>query len=238
MIQLRTKETPPRANDFARELAGLTKRLMQRDFDDEPGRIVLLVGAAPKVGCSTMARALALLAARQAKRGVWLLDLDFWTNGQAASFAAASDSVGALSPPRDGVLNGQAFWRLASQTGETAPRLLTYSQVGERPLFVSRFASERLASSDDIQIQPTSSYWVQARAMADLIIVDSPCFTASRAGLALSSQADLSLVVVSPDLPLASDALVTRDEIQARGGRVAGLLFNRAQNGAQTRRVA
>lgn len=235
MIGMKEK---PRSSDFGRELSGLTQRLLQRDSADEPGRIVLLMGAAPGVGCSTMARALALLAARKASRGVWLIDLDFWGNVQAAAFTAASKSVGALGDPRDGRLNGQAFWRLGSQTGEIPPRLLTYRQVGERPLFVSRFASEGLSQSEDIQIAAAPAYWSQARAMTDLIVIDSPCLTASRAGLILCGQADVSLMVVSPDLSLASDALVTRDEIQARGGRMAGLIFNRARSSAQKRRVA
>jgi Mrp family chromosome partitioning ATPase len=228
---------PP--NIFAAELANLTRRLMQRDGDNEPGRLLLLMGAGPKVGASTMARAIALLAARSAKRGVWLIDLDFWTNGQAEIFQAGSKTFGELGPAKDAVLKGEAFWRLSSQADDRPRRLLTYSRVGQRALFISRFANEGLAPTDDVRILATPAYWSHARTISDLIIVDSPCLTASRAGLALSAQADVTLLVVAPDRASAADAVSARDEIQARGGRAAGVIFNRAVGGgAASRRVA
>jgi Mrp family chromosome partitioning ATPase len=223
---------------FARELTTLTRRLMSRDAG-EPGRVVLFLGAARGAGCSTMARAVALIASTMAARGVWLIDLDFWRNRQHELFAAQAPRLGELGPAKDGAIQGQTFWRVTPDDSAQPRRLLHLHQIGDKALFVSRFRSDLLGPDEKLQVAPSPAYWDKARTMADLVVIDAPSLAASRAALAVGGQADASILVLAPDVGDAADAYAAKDEIEARGGRAAGFIFNRAHPGAsRTQRVA
>jgi hypothetical protein len=217
MVDLRPQLRPVLAAAL-REMSGRTH-----------GVVLQIVASRKGDGVSTVARSLALAAAETAARGVWLIDLDLWSNAQFEAFAAAH-MVQAFGPPgsaRDANLNAPPFWRAA---GATDPRhLVTLHRIGQTRLFVSRCRVESVHPGDRLQIAPAPDYWSAARRAADLVVIDTPCAERSKVGLATAALADGVILVVDAESADVSDAVALRDEILAQGGRILGVFVNRAR---------
>lgn len=198
------------------------------------GRVVQITAARRGEGTSTVARELALYAARRAGRSVWLVDLDLMAAPQHAAITERSARYGPLSDPAQASPDGSMFFTVQPQAqtsaGEVWPdaSYLAAYRVGSARWWVTRFQRERLAPGQGVHVLPSSRYWDSLRSVVDLVIVDGPSPERSRAALTVTPFMDQTVLVVAADQPDASAPAQLRDAIAAAGGDVAGLFFNRA----------
>ena len=187
------------------------------------GAAVMFLGARRGDGVSAIARNFAHLSASRAARSVWLLDLDFFTNGQ---FEALEGSSGRFGGPFDMTFGRAPFWK-ASPRAEDGSQgqgaLVSYSTLTEK-LFVSRFNKNALRPAQKLQVTPAPDYWRAVRHSIDMTVVDAPPLEQSRAGLALVSDMDGVVLVIDNDNGDVRDAIEMRDEVTARGGRCLGIV--------------
>lgn len=233
--------------DLTQELAGLAQAAMAHvDAGDTAARMMVFTSARTGSGTSTVAREFARLAARKAKRGVMLVDLDFFANGQLLAFSMPDmqQLYGPIGSAVSASPEGFAFWRIApalvQPDGQAveAGRYLTVHQVGKAPLWVTRFHHEALRRDQRIQIVHNKPYWDLMRGAADLIVIDAPPYERSRAGLTLARAADELVIVVDADMQ--DDPLIAqmRDDIKNRGLVCSGVIVNRAPAASRRMREA
>lgn len=207
-------------------LSGVLRQLGGRPH----GLVVQIMSARTGEGASSVARGLALLAAETAARGVWLVDLDLWANGQFDAFARAKlgQHVGIPGPAREASLGVAPFWRAAGSAD--LKHLVTLHRVGDTRLFVSRCRVESVRPGERLQIAQAPAYWSAARQAADLVVVDAPPVSRSKAGLATAAAADGVILVVDAENGDVGEATALRDEVAALGARLLGVFVNRARN--------
>lgn len=197
------------------------------------GRLLLFVSALSEEGTSTVAREYARLAAVRARRPVWLIDGDLDQPGQQEAVAAAPDRFGSLSKPAMASPDGSCFFDLhppaKSRDGRLVPpaRLLTARACLGGRLWVSRFAAEQMRVGQRVEASPDPSYWSALRPHAETIVVDCPAAERSDAALVLAPLADAVILVVAAESTGAGAASALRQEIEAVGGRMAGVVLNR-----------
>lgn len=197
------------------------------------GRVVQITAARRGEGASTVARELALFAARRAGRSVWLVDLDLLAAPQHAVIADGGVRYGALSEPSQASPDGSMFFTVqpAAQTpaGEVWPdaSYLAAYRVGSARWWVTRFLRERLGQGQGVHVLTTGRYWDSLRNVVDLVIVDGPSPERSRAALAVVPFMDQIVMVVAADQPDIGAPARLRDAVTAAGGDVTGLFFNR-----------
>ena len=105
--------------------------------------------------------------------------------------------------------------------------LFTAHRVGETRLMVTQFDASRLKTGYGVRIKTQPAYWQAVRAATDWAVVDAPALELAGAGLAIASQMDKIVIVVRADDTTPQDVEATRREIEAHGGRVAGVVLNR-----------
>ena len=198
------------------------------------GRVVQLVGARRGVGTSTVARELALTAARHPGASVWLVDLDVLASPQCAALAADPERYGVLGPPSAATPDGSMFLTVQPPVAGPDGRVVTDAnflaahQVGDARWWVTRFLREHMRGGQGVHILPRHDYWDGLRKHADLIIVDCPSIDRSQAALTVAPAMDEIIIVVAADDPDVRAPAMLRDSLTASGGEVAGIFFNRA----------
>ncbi|RZJ19484.1 MAG: hfsB [Brevundimonas sp.] len=217
--------------DLTSEMAGLWAALGPAPA--HRGRVVAFVAANTGEGVSTVAREYARLAAVRARKPVWLIDGDLAQQGQLEAVAAEADRFGALSKPARASPDGSAFFAVTPPVviadGRRVPdaRLLTARSCLGGRLWVSRFAVERLRSGQRAEALPDPRYWDALRKHADTVVIDVPAADRNDMALTLAPYVDFLLLVVAADTTEANQPLILRDEIEAVGGRIAGVVVNR-----------
>jgi len=197
------------------------------------GRVLQFVAAGSGEGASTVAREFARLAAVRARKPVWLIDADLWSQSQMEAIAAAPDRFGALGAPAAASPDGSAFYTVTPPlTGRDGRRLAPARLMTARPclgrrLWVTRFRAEVLRAGQRVAALPDARYWDALRKHADTVIVDSPSADRSDIALTLAPFADATVLVVAAETTEAAEPVGLRDEIEAAGGRIAGLVLNR-----------
>jgi hypothetical protein len=217
--------------DLAPEMAELWASL----GGGAPGRAqVLQVAAARRgEGTSTVARELALFAARQAGRTVWLLDLDLLASPQHAHIAAHPGRYGALGDPAAATPDGSCFFavlpRATTKAGEPWPdaAYLSAQRLGGSRLWVTRFRRDLLRAGQTVHVLSSPDYWTALRRQVDLVIVDAPALERSQAAVTLAPFVDETVLVVAADRSEVRPPAMLRDALAAAGGSVAGLFVNR-----------
>jgi Mrp family chromosome partitioning ATPase len=202
-----------------------------------PGRAraIQVVSARRGEGASTVARELALFAARRAGRTVWLVDLDLFSSPQHGAIAADPQRYGQLGAPVAATPDGGVFFTVQPPTplpdSTLAPdsRFLVAHQVGGQKFWITRFRAESLRGRQQVHILPSADYWAALKRYADLIVVDSPSADRSQAALTVAPYMDQTVMVVAADQPDVSAPARLRDALTAAGGRPAGVFFNRSQ---------
>ncbi|MGY6629326.1 MAG: hypothetical protein ACXIVL_12480 [Oceanicaulis sp.] len=194
------------------ELDGLARTLVSRGMR---GTAVMLAPVTPGAGASFISRALARRCARLADGPVWLYDLDFARNPQAAGGAFSADGY-------DGALQGSRFWRCDP---EGAGRLAMRRPDGER-IFVSRFEREP-GSVRRVVFQSAPEYWAKARRACRLAIIDAP--SGSPAITAMARDLEGVVLVGDASKTRRSHADAAASRIEAAGGRVLGVVINRVE---------
>jgi hypothetical protein len=221
--------------DLRTDLRDLHRSLSQSP-GSEGGRSVMFIAARAGEGVSSVAASFALLAAEQAHRAVWLVDLDLKRNHLFNSFAVGpfADAMGGVGPPYSAVLKTQPFFSIepADPDAMSGLGLFTAHRVGNTRLMVTQFDAARLKPNHAIRIRTQPAYWQTVRSVTYWAVVDAPGLQLASAGLAITSQIDRTVIVVRADSTTPSEVDALSREIEAHGGKVAGVVLNRQKGDA------
>ena len=219
--------------DLSEEMGALWTRM----GPPPPGRcrVIQFVSATSGEGCSTVAREFARVAAMQATRPVWLVDMDLWSAGaQAQAIADQPSRFGPLGPETSGAPDGASFFTVTPPSrgpdGRAWPasRYLAAHGVGGRKLWVTRFRADAVKPRQAVEIVRDPTYWTALRRHSEFVVVDAPAADRSQASLVVAPLVDTTILVVAAEQGDARARGVLRDALAAAGGRCAGLVFNRA----------
>jgi len=198
------------------------------------GRVLQFVSARTGEGTSTIAREFARLAAVRARRPAWLIDADLYDQSQLQAVGMEPDRFGPVQGHASASPDGSAFFTIHPPMKDRAGKPLedhrllhARAALGGR-LWVTRLRGEALHPAQRIQFLPTAAYWDAMRRHADYVIVDAPAADRSDAAVALAPYVDATVLVVAAEEGTAAEHVVLRDGLEAAGGLVAGLVFNRA----------
>ncbi|MEQ8434499.1 MAG: hypothetical protein RIA71_09675 [Oceanicaulis sp.] len=192
-------------------LDGLARRLTPRNAR---GRAVMLAPVSEGAGASTIAAGLARRAALLSGRPAWLYDLDFQTNTQAGRARLNGQAYA-------GELSGMKFWR---EEPDGAGRL-AMRRCADAPIFISEFQRQP-GSVRRLTFHGARDYWRQARLASGLVILDAPFGSAALTALAPDMDGVILVADAAASRRSAADKLA--DRIEEAGGRVLGVIVNRA----------
>ena len=198
------------------------------------GRVVQIAAASSGEGVSTIAREYARLAAVRARRPVWLIDADLSQQGQMEAVASQPDRFGALGKAAIATPDGSIFFaitpRIMDRAGKPVhpARLMTARPCLGGRLWVTRFAAEHLRSGQRAEAVSDARYWDALKKHADTVVIDAPAADRSDLAITLAPFVDATVLVVAADSTAANEPLMLRDEIEAVGVRIAGVVVNRS----------
>lgn len=187
------------------------------------GATVMFIGARAGDGVSSCARAFAKLSSVRSTKSVWLIDLDFYSNGQFN--ALGGNENGNWSGPFDMSFGKNPFWWTVPRGKYNGKNALVGYRVGATKLYVSKFRREELEENQVIQIGPAPEFWQTIRENLDITIIDAPPLENSHAGLALVSEMDGVVLVIDAENTNPKDAIDLKDEVIARGGNCLGIVL-------------
>ncbi|HEX8470405.1 MAG TPA: hfsB [Brevundimonas sp.] len=197
------------------------------------GRVIQFACAGSGEGASTVAREFARLAAVRARKPVWLVDADLVQQGQQEFIAAEPDRFGRMGAAAAATPDGSVFYAVTppvlGRDGKPVDpaRLMTARPCLGGRLWVTRFRAETLRSGQRAEPLPDPRYWDTMRRHADTVIIDAPAADRNDLAITLAPYVDATILVVaaegSPD-----GSVGLRDEIEAVGGRIAGVVVNRS----------
>jgi Mrp family chromosome partitioning ATPase len=197
-------------------------------------RVIQFAAARGGEGTSTVAREFARYASTRVKRPVWLVDLDLMDSPQNDAIAAQSGRYGPLGRETAASPDGSAFFTVRppshgpdGKAVADAHYLVAYPVGGPR-LWVTRFRRELLQAGQSAELLTKADYWNALRRHADVIVVDAPAADRSGAALSVARFMDFSVLVVAADQGDATAPAALKTAIIGVGGKVAGLMFNRA----------
>lgn len=213
--------------DLSREMAELDAALEARPLVG--ARVVLFVSLDAGAESAETARAFALARSEDARRGVWLIDLDLMQGGQTRHFQERADLYGPLGPLVRASPSSSSFFTVRPETAQDEDAsFLAAQSVGPRRLWVTRFRSERLTSGQRAHIVSDGRYWRDLRAHADLIVVDAPPLARSDAWLALVQHMD-DVVIVTPAARREPERVrALAEAVRHAGGRCSGVVLTGA----------
>ena len=107
-------------------------------------------------------------------------------------------------------------------------RLMTARPCLGGRLWVTRFAAEHLRSGQRAEAVGDARYWDALRKHADTVVIDAPAADRNDMAITLAPFVDATVLVVAADGAAASEPLMLRDEIEAVGGKIAGVVVNRS----------
>jgi len=196
--------------DLRPDLSDLWRTLANLPTDGD-GRVIQFLGARKDEGATSVAASFALLAERRAQKPVWLVDLDLRRNGAFHGFEAgfaegggkpwrAYDASLGLAPPY--LVTPRPG--LGARDVSRANHLLSMHEIEGTRLLVSRFRTEKLEAGERVEVRGAPAWWDTLREVADWVIVDAP----------------------AADATPADDVAELRQDVEAHGGRVLGVVMN------------
>lgn len=218
--------------DLTSEMAGLWAALGPAPA--HRGRVIQFAAAATGEGVSTVAREYARLAAVRAQRPVWLVDADLAQQGQVETIAAEAERFGQLGRPAKASPDGSCFFVVtppvtdAEGRAASPARLLSARACLGGRLWATRFSIERLRASQRVEVTADGRYWDALRLHADTVVIDAPAADRSDTAITLAPFVDATVLVVAAGTTPADQPAILRDEIEAAGGRIAGVVVNRS----------
>ncbi len=220
--------------DLRQDLAGLWRQATQMG-SAKGGRMLLFVAAHAGEGTSSVAASFAQIAASRATRTAWLVDLDIRRNTQYTAFATGIvREAGRPGHALDASLGAEQIYTVAGHEADVSyGKLFNAHQIEGQRLLVTHFRNDRLAGGQKVQLRSAPGWWTALRAAANWIVVDAPALDRSRAALAFVAQADGVVLVVKADETSASDVAALRQDVEAHGGHVLGVVMNRLQDDAR-----
>lgn len=193
------------------QLSGLAQKMVPHG---PHGKAYMIVPVSSGAGASTITAHLARLSAQSSQRPVWLFDLDFVRNGQA-------DRAPLNGQMLAGDFNGSAFWRCyPEESGRLAMR-----RIEGLPVFVSQF-QQGSTPVRSVSIRRNRHYWQEVRGASALSLVDIPY--GSHALKALCPDMDGVILVADARQSTRSQAEKLADRVELLGGKVLGVVVNRA----------
>lgn len=199
----------------------------------------MFISARSEEGTSSVAASFALMAASRTPRAAWLIDLDFRRNPVFRAFKDGfTRDCGAPGRAYDASLGVPPIYTISPaavvDSGRTAAsdKLLTVHKIAKTRLMVTRFRNERLRQGQRVQLRTQRLWWQTLRQAADWIIVDSPALERSGAGLVFAGQMDGVVLVVRADKTTAEEVVALRQEVEAHGGEVLGVVMNQVKSDA------
>ena len=219
--------------DLTSEMAGLLAALGPAPA--HRGRVIQFAAAASGEGVSTVAREFARLAAVRARKPVWLIDADLAQQGQQETIATETGRFGRMGLPAAASPDGSSFFIITppilGQDRRPMPpaRLMTARPCLGGRLWVTRFRTESLRSGQRAEPVPDARYWDGMRKHADTVVIDAPAADRNDLAITLSPFVDATVLVVAAETTAANEPVILRDEIEAAGGRIAGVVVNRSR---------
>jgi Mrp family chromosome partitioning ATPase len=218
--------------DLTSEMAGLWAALGPAPA--HRGRVIQFACANTGEGASTVAREFARLAAVRARKPVWLIDADLNQPGQQEAAAAEPERFGRLGAAAASSPNGASFFAVTppvmGRDGKPiAPaRLMTARPCLGGRLWITRFRAEILRSGQRAEPLGDPRYWDVMRKHADTVVIDAPAADRSDLAITLAPYVDATVLIVAAESTAANEPVILRDEIEAVGGRIAGVVVNRS----------
>ncbi len=218
--------------DLTSEMAGLWAALGPAPA--HRGRVIQFACANTGEGVSTVAREFARLAAVRARKPVWLIDADLNQPGQQEAVAAEPERFGRLGPPAASSPTGASFFAvtppvMGRDNKPIAPaRLMTARPCLGGRLWITRFRAEVLRSGQRAEPMSDPRYWDAMRKHADTVVIDAPAADRSDLAITLAPFVDATVLIVAAESTAANEPVILRDEIEAVGGRIAGVVVNRS----------
>lgn len=198
------------------------------------GRVVQIAAATSGEGVSTVAREYARLAAVRARRPVWLIDADLAQQGQMDAVAAEPDRFGRIGKAAIATPDGSIFFAITPRIMDRAGKPVHPARLmSARPclggrLWVTRFAAEHLRSGQRAEAVSDARYWDALRKHADTVVIDAPAADRNDMAITLAPYVDATVLVVAAESGATNEPLMLRDEIEAVGGKIAGVVVNRS----------
>jgi len=198
------------------------------------GRVIQFASATTGEGTSTVAREFARLAAVRARKRVWLIDADLAQQGQLDAVAAQPDRFGKVGSAAAASPDGSTFYVITpgvqDRQGQAVPpaRLMTARPCLGGRLWVTRFKGESLRSGQKVEGLDDPRYWDAMRGHTDTVVIDAPAADRNDMALVLAPYVDTTILVVAARTTAADEPAALRDEIEAVGGRIAGMVMNRS----------
>jgi Mrp family chromosome partitioning ATPase len=218
--------------DLTTEMAGLWAALGPGPA--HRGRVIQFACAGTGEGASTVAREFARLAAVRARKPVWLVDADLAQQGQQEIIAAEVERFGRMGAPASASPDGSVFYAITppvlGRDGKPVDpaRLMTARPCLGGRLWVTRFRTETLRSGQRAEPLPDPRYWDIMRRHADTVVIDAPAADRNDVAITLAPYVDATILVVAAESTSPNEPVILRDEIEAVGGRIAGVVVNRS----------
>ncbi len=198
-------------------------------------RAVMFVSARSGEGVTSMAASFACMAARRAEKPVWLVDLDLRNNSVFNVFTKRfARDVGPPARAYDASLRQSPIYKITPRVANgRQQKLLTAHDIKGVPLLVTRFRSDRLKPGQNVILQDSPGWWEALRSIAGWVIVDAPALESSAAALTMADVVDGVILVVEADSTSPAEIDSARREIEAKRGRVLGVVMNRVRGDAR-----
>lgn len=217
--------------DLTAEMAGLWTALGAAPA--HRGRLIMFVSAVKGEGVSTVSREFARLAAVRATKPVWLIDADLMHQQQQVHMIQHPDRFGRAGETVAGSPDGSSFFTIKppflDKSGQRIrpARLLTAKPFLGRRLYATRFQQEALKAGQSADILKQGDYWSGLSQHAEAVIVDAPSVDVSDAALMMVPFMDEVVIVVGENAAI-EPPLLLKEQILSAGGRVTGMVINRA----------
>jgi len=217
--------------DLTKEMADLMSALGRPQ--GAQGRSLMFVSAYDGEGVSTVTREYARCEAAFSKRPVWLIDADLRRQGQLDAILTEDSRFGPPGPVSRATPDGSVFFTISPKSkAETAlsdGQYLIARPFLDKRLWVTRLRDDRLEQGQRPRLVAETPYWQALCQHAQTVIIDVAAFERADHAVQLAPQVDGIILVVAEGQGDINSRVVLKDALEQAGGRVLGLVYNRAR---------
>ena len=194
--------------DIGEEMLGLYK-IIDAMLPNTSNRVLQFLGSRAGEGTSTVVRGFAQIAAERIGHKVLLVDADRYEGTQSKFYSAES----------------QYSWMTALEESAEVRRAI--HQVNDSSLFVSPASSSGAPTRELFNALRFKGFWASVKIGFDLVVIDSAPLAMSPDALAIASSVDGVILVVEAEKTRWRTARYLREQIDAVGGSILGIVFNK-----------
>jgi MinD-like ATPase involved in chromosome partitioning or flagellar assembly len=210
---------------MSREMVNLYRSILQTPPVAEGGHVIEVISARPGEGVTTVVGILAEIAAGVGNARVLICNATAMQVAMSPTISLAKLSEG---PTIMSDLSQVFEW--VPSAGSQGSRWA--SGVGLLPENRSKFALTSVAKTGRenevaIRVDRLDAVFAALRREFDLIVIDAGAASEGTLGLALARKADRVLLVLEADRTRVRVAANVRHEIEANGGQLLGVVFNK-----------